>query len=111
MGRWIIAIVILLAGCQQWTRRDTALEVAFFTASTLDWQQTMDITASCNEVNPVLGSCGQRIPVGMYFPLVLAAHAALAAVLPPSWRGTFQGFTVGVETATTYWNGRTMPRR
>jgi hypothetical protein len=104
----VVALVVALVGCESWTHRDTALEAAFFAATTVDWQQTQDITADCGEVNPVLGPCGQRVPVGVYFPLVLAAHAAISSLLPPSWRTTFQAFTLGTEISTTYWNTRTV---
>ena len=102
--RWLA--ILALAGCAGWSRKDTALESAFFLATTIDWGQTQDITAACDEVNPVMGSCGQRVPVGAYFPMLLLAHVAIAAALPPSWRSTFQGFTLGMELTTTYWNHR-----
>jgi hypothetical protein len=103
-----IALVLAAAlGCNNWTHKDTALEAAFFVATTLDWQQTAEITSMCDEINPIMGACGQRIPVGVYFPVLLMAHAAIASVLPPSWRSTFQGLTVGMEATTTYWNNHT----
>ena len=106
-GRWLLVVAIAgSAGCASWSRRDTALEAGFFVATTVDWQQTQDITLACDEVNPVIGTCGQRVPVSLYFPVLLVAHAAIAALLPPRWRTAFQAFTAGMEVSTTYWNSQ-----
>jgi hypothetical protein len=99
--------LFVLAGCTTWSHRDVALHGALFVATSIDWQQTIDITVACHENNPIMGQCGQRVPVGAYFPLVLVTQAAFAAVIPPSWRGTFQGFLLGAETSTVYWNAHT----
>jgi hypothetical protein len=105
-SRIVTVLAVGCAACQGWSHKDTVLEASFVAATTLDWQQTVGITESCAEVNPIIGACGQRVPVGFYFPVLLAAHAAISAVLPASWRGTWQGFTIGMESTTAYWNTR-----
>lgn len=98
-------ILLALASCSTWTHKDTALEAAFVAVTAIDWHQTETITSRCSELNPIIGKCGDGVPVNLYFPLVIAAHIVIAAVLPAGWfRGTFQGVTLGVEATTTYWN-------
>ena len=98
--------VLALAGCAHWSRKDTALEASFAMVTTFDWAQSAEVTARCDETNPVVGWCGQRVPIGVYFPIALAAHAAISALLPPSARTIFQAATTGMETTTVYWNSR-----
>ncbi len=107
MRTWWLVIVLGLSACAQWSRKDSALEASFIAVTTIDWGQTDSIVARCGETNPIMGWCGQRVPVGVYFPVSLMAHAAIAALLPPSWRTIFQSATLGMETTTAYWNTRT----
>ncbi|MDB4954269.1 MAG: hypothetical protein JWO36_1838 [Myxococcales bacterium] len=105
MTRLALVILIALWGCSNWTHKDTVLETAFIAVTAIDWEQTETITHNCGELNPAIGRCGDVIPVNLYFPVVIAAHIAIAAVLPPGWcRAAFQGITFGVEATTTYWN-------
>ena len=84
--------------------RDTALELAFVAATVIDWNQTTSITADCQELNPVIGRCGNGVPPHVYFPIVLFVHVAIAATLPRPWREIFQAFTTGIEATTIYRN-------
>jgi hypothetical protein len=104
MGRFIVVVAML--GCSHWSRKDTALEASFAIVTTIDWAQTAEVTAACSETNPILGWCGQRMPVGVYFPVALAVHAAVSALLPPTARTIFQAASTGMETNTALWNAR-----
>jgi hypothetical protein len=102
MRVWLI--IFALAGCRRWTARDTALEVAFVGSALVDWRQTLTITRDCNELNPMMGRCGDELTPNVYFPLALVAHAAIAAALPPVWRTAFQSLTTGLEVVTIVHN-------
>lgn len=100
------AIALLLAGCcpQQWSRTDTALEATFGAELVVDAAQTASIVNNCQEYNPVVGPCGERVPFPIYELAVMVLHAAIAAELPPRAREIFQGVTIGVEGHTIYFN-------
>jgi hypothetical protein len=102
-----LGVCLVLCGCVDWSRRDTAREVAFFAVTTIDWHQTQSIAAGCMELNPILGPCGDRVSVGIYFPFMLIAHVTAAAALPRDWRPSFQAFTIGMESATVVINTQT----
>lgn len=106
MARLLAAVA--LVGCAHWTAKDTALEAGFAFATMIDWQQTDTITYDCGELNPIMGLCGQRVPVGVYFPAMLGLHALVSALLPRDWRTVFQAATAGMEGTTAYWNSRTL---
>jgi hypothetical protein len=81
--RWVGVLGIMAASCAGWSNRDYALEA---------------ITSNCNEANPILGECGNRVSVGVYFPIALALHAVVSAILPSGWmRTSWQAVTAGVE--------------
>jgi hypothetical protein len=103
-GLAFLAFCLVLVSCTRWTKRDSALELAFVTTTAIDWHQTMSITAGCLETNPMIGTCGDVVPPSVYFPIVIVLHAAVAAVLPRPWREIFQSFTIGVEANTIYTN-------
>jgi hypothetical protein len=104
MRHWLL--ILSLASCERWTKRDTALELAFVGVTAVDWRQTIDITKDCDESNPMIGPCGRVVPPNIYFPMAILVHAAVAACLPPTWRTVFQAFTTGLEVATIAQNHR-----
>lgn len=97
--RLCITIALLASACcnRQWTRTDTALEATFAAEMAVDTYQTGAIVDACREVNPVIGSCNDRVPYQVYQPVMLLAHAVVSYMLPPNWRRIWQGITVGVE--------------
>jgi hypothetical protein len=99
-----LVLCLMLASCARWTKTDTVLEAAFIATTAIDWHQTMSITHDCQEINPVIGRCGDGAPPNLYFPVVFVLHAAVAALLPHPWREIFQGFTIGLEASTIYSN-------
>jgi hypothetical protein len=104
MRSWLL--VLALFGCQGWRKQDTALEVAFVGTALVDWHQTISITHDCVETNPMIGNCGDTVTPNLYFPVVLVAHAAIAACLPHTWRTVFLAFTTGIEASTIWGNER-----
>ncbi|HEU4614182.1 MAG TPA: hypothetical protein VFS15_18940 [Kofleriaceae bacterium] len=101
-----LVLCLVLAGCARWATEDTVLQAAVVTTTAIDWQQTVWITNECREINPVIGQCGENIPVHAYFPVVIVVSTAIAVVLPKRWRNVFQAFVLGMEAATTYSNYR-----
>jgi hypothetical protein len=93
----LVLVFALLAGCGGWTKRDTLAELGFATITADDWRQTRTITRHCDEINPLIGPCGENLPVDGYFPAAILLHAAISAALPPRWRTLWQGVTIGAE--------------
>jgi hypothetical protein len=96
-------VIALLAGpsaasADEWTTRNTALELTYAVAHVADWRQTLDIGAAGRETNPILGSHPSAPAVHAYFASALAAHALVAWVLPRGWREGWQAAWIVVET-------------
>lgn len=107
MKRLAALVLVLLTACgQQWHSQDTVLEAGFAVTTAIDWHQTRVITRYCNEDNPILGECGQRANVDIYFPVVIALHVVASALIPHSWRTVWQGMTLGGEAGTVWSNWR-----
>lgn len=68
-----------------------------------DMYQTSIGTARCWEDNPIIGNCGQNVPVGIYFPITTAA-TLFASYYMNEWRSPFLGVITGVEVKTIYYN-------
>ncbi len=101
----VLVLWLALVSCTpSWKARDTALELSFVASAAIDWHQTMWITDTCRETNPMIGRCGNVIAPSIYFPIAIAVHAAIAYILPRPWREVFQAFTVGMEASTIYSN-------
>jgi hypothetical protein len=95
-------VMMTLGGCaagQGWTARNTALELAFVGETAVDTYQTArNILPNCAELNPIVGRCGDRVPLAIYIPAGLLLHAAVAWALPPRWRTPFQAISLGFES-------------
>lgn len=72
----------------------------------VDWHQTKDIIKNCDEINPIIGKCGQRVNMHVYFVGVLAIEMITARLMSQNWRSTFHGAWIGVEAATVYDNAQ-----
>lgn len=95
---------MFLAACASWTRTEKGLAVAYATETTVDAVQTRSIVNDCAEVNPLIGRCGDRIPVPVYFPLLDIAVIGAAALMPHGWRTAFLAFMSGQEADVVYVN-------
>jgi hypothetical protein len=105
MSKIIVAMALAVTACGGWTKRDTLGELSYVTVATMDWQQTRTITQDCDETNPIIGRCGQNVPMDVYFPVTTVAHVLVSAVLPKGWwRTSWQSLTVGVEVSTVWSN-------
>lgn len=98
----VLALCLLFA-CS-WTKSEVAAETAALAATVGDWHQTQDITGACTEGNALIGACGQNVPPNYYFPVVMAAHAAVAALLPHRWRLAWSALTLGAEVNQVWMN-------
>lgn len=106
-----VLVLVLLSGCcyvraQRWSRVDTALATTYVAASLLDWYQTANggILTRCKEQNPILGPCGERVPLALYIPVGDAAILGLAYLVPDRWRPAVLGLLAGAELDTVYVN-------
>lgn len=114
--KMLAASVLLVTGCasmttgkRRWDGTDIGMQTAFTTAVLLDAEQTVwnnklgDMR--CGESNPIVGPCGDRVPVGVYVPAVLLLHTGVAHAIPHGrWRTLFQAATIGFESAIIYGN-------
>jgi phage tail protein X len=100
-----LALCAVLSGCLSPANRTATLAVAATGALVADWVQTRGIVEHCSEANPVLGACGQRFPVDLYFPLVIMGTVVLASQVP-QWGDAVYGAVFGIEAATVWQNAR-----
>lgn len=115
MGRMVIAMALVLTGCaagRGWTAANTAMELGFAGEVAIDAYQTARyILPACAELNPIVGRCGDRVPLGVYVPVGLVLHAAVAWALPPRLRNLFQIASLGIEGAVIGVNWSTQDDR
>jgi hypothetical protein len=103
----VIAATLLICGCgagRGWDRANTAMEVTFLGELAVDAVQTSTIVADCQEYNPIVGPCNNRMPYQLYVPVLGVLHVAAALVLPPRYRDWFQAATIGVEGHVVFFN-------
>jgi hypothetical protein len=97
--------VLLLTACPgDWRRRDTIREHGLIAITLVDWYQTVDITKNCNESNPIIGKCGERVNMHLYFATVLVLQGIVGRLISPDWRTFLHGTWIGVEGATVWDN-------
>ena len=97
--------LILLLSCGgahagEWTRADTAREVAYLALHVVDYSQTLEISDNPNrwyEKNPIIGKHPSRGEVNTYFLITGLLHPAVAYVLPKPYREIFQYSTIAIE--------------
>lgn len=99
-----LALFSALAGCLAPAQRTTALALTATSITILDWHQTRDITNHCAELNPLLGPCGDRFPVDLYFPIALAGTLILGAALGGQWGDAVLAGVTGAELSTVWAN-------
>lgn len=99
-------VLTLLVACTP-AQRTAALALSSSTLIVADWHQTHDITRDCREANPILGECGERLSVDVYFATALVAHLGVGLLLPRDWRDVWFGAVAGAQLATVWSNWRT----
>lgn len=111
--RAFLVLCVLLTGCahitppHKWPKRDIALATVFVASSVIDWRQTAKdrgIFTFCDEMNPMLGKCGDRMPIQLYFPMVWATFGTGASALGGWYRTGFLGALAAVETENIHHN-------
>ena len=104
-----IGVLLTLAGCcgpRRWTTSDIVLESSFAVMTTIDGLQSRKFVDSCREQNPIIGNCGQRVPLALYIPVSELVHFAIAyAFHHGTGRTIYLGVTDGAELDTIYANG------
>ena len=93
----------LLISCTP-AQRTTALALSSTALIAADWRQTQDITAACQEINPVIGQCGEITPPNLYFPFVIIAHLAIGLAMREHWRTVWFAGIAGAEASTLWSN-------
>lgn len=105
--KYLLSLFLLIPACCQadeWTKADTAREVAYLILHVVDWGQTRNIVHRYQqgedfwEANPILGKHPSIKRVDSYFSFMMVAHVAVAYVLPRGWREGFQYTTTGLKT-------------
>ena len=103
----VIAILLLLSGCahsDQWTRRDTVLQLAVNTVMLADALSTARIreTEYVSEVGPLakqfLGAQPETDKVVQYFVTVAIASYLISRALPEKWRPYWQGWELAIHS-------------
>jgi hypothetical protein len=113
----VIHVVVLasLAACvpgRGWSRANTALEATFLAELAVDGAQTEAwILPGCTETNPIVGRCGERVPVPLYLAGAAVLHVAVAWLLPGRARDAWQAITIGVEGHVVLQNALVHARR
>lgn len=101
-------VIAVIAGCASphaWRSSDVALEATFIAATAVDWGQSGKYSAGCREANPVIGACGDRVPLAVWMPIAMLAHLAITHALPAgTWRTAWLGVTAGLEVDSVYAN-------
>ena len=71
-----------------------------------DWMQTRTFARrpQCDELNPIIGECGEHVSPDVYFPVMLAAHMLVGYVLPARWRDVWFGAVAGAQASTVWAN-------
>lgn len=80
-----------------WTARDTVLEALFGLSMLGDYLQTRKITRHADEINPIMGLRGNRVPPELYFPAMMGLHYGTMRLLPSPWRNIAQGLGIAFE--------------
>lgn len=87
---------------------DAGLFAAYTTAFAIDVHQAVKkngIFSHCFEGNPVVGACGDRVPMVVYVPASMLLIAGIAYAIPRGqWRTAFLGIAVGFETSMVVGN-------
>ena len=125
----LITLLFCLSACgaRQWTRSDTALEIAGEGLTAMDWGQTRfiahhDLSNPSDpvnteykgrgtvykfyeaETNPIIGYTPSVGRVNTYFISVLLLHPVISYILPKPWRTYWQAGTIGLEGWQDWYN-------
>ena len=96
--------LLLLTGCahrpfEDWSKADTAREVAWQALHIIDWGQTLDIADNpdrFHELNPLLGKHPSRGQVNRLFVAGAVAHPIAMGMFRPPYRAWLQYVSLGI---------------
>lgn len=103
----VLIAAALTCGCvanDPMRRSDWALQASLAGMATVDALQTRHIIANDNEVNPFVGSHGQRMNPYAFGIMAFALELYAARMMPAKYRHAFEGFCLGVESYVVYSN-------
>lgn len=86
----VAALAYASSGCTTRQRKIT-LGVASSVLIVADWKQTDVLVAHCNEQNPIIGTCGEVVRPGIYFPIALVVNIAAGYYLHESYLAGITG--------------------
>jgi len=105
---WTSLLLSCPAFAGEWTKADTAREVAYLALHVADWGQTLEIAdhpEKWHENNPVLGDHPSRGQVNAYFIATGLLHPVVSYGLrkytPDGWVQAWQYVTIGIEVGAT----------
>jgi hypothetical protein len=104
-----IIAVLTLTGCastpfENWSKADTARQIAYSTLHVADWIQTRKIADCDDESNPILGLSPDRSTVDIYMGGTLVLQTVAAGLLKPEYRKWYQNFWIVAEGYTVVRN-------
>jgi hypothetical protein len=100
-----LAVPSVTYGLDEWSTRDTVLEIAFATTVAMDWKQTAwALENGYYETNPLLGRYPSRTRLGLSCLAVVAGHVGVAKLLPRNLRTAFQIISISIESSVVYSN-------
>lgn len=97
----------------KWTGADTAIQTAFIALTFIDWKQTREFTGNPHkypdmyETNPILGPHPSARKVNTIMATSIAAHTAIAFILPKPSRTIWQSIWIAIEVHCVYSNYQT----
>lgn len=96
-------VTIAITSCTPAQRTGT-LASASTTLLLADWMQTRVFVRECQELNPIIGQCGQHITPDVYFPISVVLNLAAGYALPSGWREAWFGAVAGAQASTVWAN-------
>ena len=103
----LVIVLLLATGCHSRAVRYGALAGTSTALIAADWVQTTTIVADCDEKNPFIGRCGERIPPDVWFPLMMAGNLAAGLLLGDVFGQGWFGAVTGGQAATVIHNALT----
>ena len=106
---WTSLLLSCPAFAGEWTKADTAREVAYLALHVADWGQTLEIAdhpEKWHENNPVLGDHPSRGQVNAYFIATGLLHPVVSYLLPHPYRTWWQYSTIALEVVVVGNNAR-----
>jgi uncharacterized protein YceK len=97
-----VLMMLLLSGCGGWSWKDTAREATFGGTTYYAYKQVSEVSKSVDK--SMYAENYVEFPttkdVQKYFTIYSASHLAIAMLLPPEYRSSWQWLGIGVSTGT-----------